>query len=131
MSAIKLTNREILEAAAALTVLGQVKLPAKTAYAVAKAASKISDVEKTIRGVQKALWEKFGEKDDKGKLKVTEAGTFTVPAATSAEFMKEHNELLGVTNDVEGLRQITLTELKDAAIEPAVLMHLDWFLKDE
>lgn len=128
---IRLTNREILESAAALASLGQVKLPAKAAYAVAKAANKIGDLEKTIRGVQRTLWDKYGEKGEDGKLKVDSNNMFVIPAANSADFIKEHNELLEVPNEIHGLRQVTLTELKDATVEPSVLMHLDWFIKDE
>lgn len=128
---IKLTNREVLESAAALATLSQVKLPAKAAYAVAKAVSRLAELEKTIRGVQRNLWDKFGEKDENGKLKVTPEGTFVVPAPSTADFLKEHNDLLAETNEVSGLRQITLTELNDASFEPAALVPLGWFVKDE
>lgn len=128
---IKLTNREVLESAAALAALSQVKLPAKAAYAVAKAVGKLGELEKTIRGVQKTLWEKFGTKGEDGKLKVNPDNTFVIPADKSADFVKEHNDLLAESNDVAGLRQVTLTELSGATFEPSVLVPLDWFVKDE
>lgn len=129
---IKLTNREVLESSASLATLSQVKLPAKASYAVAKALGKLGELEKTIRGVQRTLWEKYGDKDEAGKLKVDEKNnTFAIPAANSVAFLKEHNELLAETNEVAGLRQVTLTELDGASVEPAVLLHLDWFVKDE
>jgi hypothetical protein len=128
---IKLTNREVLESNAALATLSQVKLPAKAAYAVAKALGKLGDLEKTIRGVQKTLWEKFGEKGEDGKLKLAADSTFVIPAAQSADFLKEHNELLAEVNEISSLRQVTLTELGSASLEPATLLPLDWFVKDE
>jgi hypothetical protein len=128
---IKLTNREVLESAAALATLSQVKLPAKASYAVAKAIGKLGELEKTIRGVQKTLWEKYGDKGEDGKLKVNADNSLVIPGEKSADFLKEHNELLAETNDVTGLRAVTLTELQDATIEPVVLVPLGWFVKEE
>lgn len=129
---IELTNREVLESVDSLAKLSQVKLPAKASYAVAKALGKLAELEKTIRGVQKSLWEKYGEKDETGKLKIDPANnTFSIPAANSALFVKEHNELLAEVNEISGLRTVNISELSDATVEPAVLVHLDWLLKDE
>lgn len=128
---VKLTNREVLESAAALATLSQVKLPAKASYAIAKALNKLAGLEKTIRGVQKTLWEKYGEKGEDGKLKVNADGTFVVPKERSTDFLKEHNDLLAESNEVGGLRTLKLTELDGATFEPAALVPLDWFVKDE
>lgn len=127
---IKLTNAQVLESTGALATLGQVKLPAKAAYAVAKAASKLGELEKSIRTVQRGLWDKYGDKDEAGKLKVGEGGQITVPAAKSAEFVKELNDLLEIPNEVSGLRLVTLDELGDVSVEPAALVPLGWLIKD-
>lgn len=128
--AVKLTNREVLESAAALVALSQVKLPAKVGYAVAKAVNKLGELEKTIRGVQKTLWEKYGEKGEDGKLKLNADGSLVIPGTKSQDFLKEHNDLLAETNEVTGLRSVTITELDGASFEPSVLIPLDWFVKD-
>lgn len=130
VESIKLSNREILESAAALAALSQLKLPAKAAYAVAKATSKIGELEAVVRGVQKTMWEKFGEKGDDGKLKIRSDGTFIVPSNTSAEFLKEHNDLLAETNDISGIRKLRIDELDGTSIEPAALIPLHWFVID-
>lgn len=129
---VKLTNREVLESALALAELSKIKLPAKTAYAVAKALNKLADLEKPVRVVQKGLWEKYGEKDETGNLKINkENGTFSIPAANGEAFLKEHNELLEEQNDVSGIRKLKLSELDGASFEASLLIHLDWFVADE
>lgn len=130
--AIKLTNREVLASTQALIQLGQLKLPVKAAYAIAKAGNKLTNIETTVREVQKKLWEKYGEKDDAGKLKIDQSNnTITIPPTQRDAFNKDHEDLMAEGNEITGLRQITLTELQEAKVEPAILAHLEWFIKDE
>lgn len=130
--AIKLTNREVLASSQAMMTLSLLKLPAKVAYAVAKAANKLMDIDNTLREIQRKLWDKYGEKDADGKLKVDTANnTITIPAAQRDAFNKEFEDLMAESNDIAGLRKISITELGDVKVEPATLAQLDWFIKDE
>ena len=130
--AIKLTNEEVLASSGAMRSLGQLKLPVKAAYAIAKAGNKLMDLSTTIREVQQKLWEKHGEKDEAGKLKVDSANqTITIPADSREAFAKEHDDLMAEANEITGLRKITLSELGDAKVEPSILGQLEWFIKDE
>lgn len=130
--AVKLTNREVISSSTALTSLGQLKLPAKAAYAIAKAGNKLADLSATIREVRQRLWEKHGEKDESGKLKVDQSNqTITIPAAAREAFAKDHDDLMAESNEITGLRKISLSELGDAKVEASVFAQLDWFIKDE
>jgi hypothetical protein len=129
---IKLSNRDVMISSRSILTLGQLKLPAKAAYAIAKAANKLADISVTVGEVQKKLWEKYGEKDEAGKLKVDPKGsTITIPVEQREGFDKEHEGLMSEMNDLPGLRKITLTEFGDAKVDAATLAQLDWFIKDE
>ena len=129
---IKLTNREVLVSTGALASMSSLKLPAKVAYAIAKAVNKLSGIETTIGDVQKKIWDRYGEKGADGKLVVNrEAGTITIQPGQVDACNKDYADLMAESNEISGLRQITIDELGDVKIEPSIFARLEWLIKDE
>lgn len=126
----ELTNLQILNSLQGLSELNKLKLPAKTAYAVAKLAKKVGGLHETLSTVINELYQKWAEKDEDGKVKIMDdKGSITIPRENVPSLNKEYEELMKVTNQVSG-KKLSIADLGDITLAPEVLMHLDWLLED-
>lgn len=126
---MKLTNKQIQDSIPGLLSLSKVKMPAKAAFIVAKATKKLQEIGETLDGTIKGLWDKYADKNEDGTLKI-EDNRLTFSKDNFPKFQEEVKELMAVENPIDGLRQLTLVELADAEVDPAMLMALDWLIAE-
>ena len=93
-------NFEVKELLNGLTILRDVKLKGKIAYAVIRNIEKLSSVEKTIEETRKKLAEDLCEKDAEGKP-VIEENVYKISEDNKAEFNKQYIELLDSEAGIE------------------------------
>ena len=93
---IEFTVEELLLAENALSRLAYANVPIAVAYQVSKIVKTVSNELKTIRENQLKLAEKYGEKDEDGKL-VERDGIYPVKPEHQEEFSKEMQALLKET----------------------------------
>lgn len=93
-------NFEVKELLNGLTILRDVKLKGKVAYAVIRNIEKLSSVEKTIEETRKKLAEDLCEKDAEGKP-VIEENVYKISEDNKAEFNKQYIELLDSEAGIE------------------------------
>jgi hypothetical protein len=93
-------NFEVQELLKGLSILRDVKLKGKVAYAVIRNIEKLSSVEKTIEETRKKLAEDLCEKDAEGKP-VIEENAYKISEDNKAEFNKQYIELLDSEADIE------------------------------
>ena len=134
---MKATNLQVWLAGIPMAQLGQVKLPVRTALAVAKLQNKLADVRKPIEEVRKQLVEKHAEKDEHDKPIKMENGN--IKLADSESFSKEFDALMAMECDIEfAAEKIKLPERVSATcdkchhsmdrafeIEPGILAALE------
>ena len=131
---MKLQNRDIFLARQPLQGLANMKLPIKSAFAVAKLANVLNDPLRIIDEMRNKLIEEYGEKNEDGQMQVkTDSEQF-------GKFMAEVNELMDQEVDIT-FEKVKLPEKiaatcdacqhnmdKTIEIEPAILMALEKFI---
>jgi hypothetical protein len=123
---MKLTNRQLLNSVDSLTQLNTLKLPVKTSFRIAKLSRAIDDVLKAYRDTLKNLQEEHAERDEVGEKVVVENQiSFKDPVVFDSAFQ----ELLDCETDVP-IKQISIGTFGSVEVEPKLLYHLDWLLKD-
>mgnify|MGYP001143139418 FL=1 len=91
---MKLSNENLVNSIGVLSKLTQMELPIKLSYALSKNITKI-DRELTVYNKERQkLIEKYGEKDEEGKLKTKEDGTINILDIDS--FNKDLKEILEI-----------------------------------
>ena len=116
---LTLSNERIVNTINTLGELSNAKLPVKVAYAITKNINKIN-VELEAYNKEKAkLINKYGERDEKGKLNVNENGIIDI------------KELLSIENEID-IHMIQLDDLlnSDYNISPSELMTIDFMIND-
>ena len=120
---LTLSNERIVNTINTLGELSNAKLPVKVAYAITKNINKIN-VELEAYNKEKAkLINKYGEKDEKGKLNVNENGIIPLK--------EEHIEDYNRENEID-IHMIQLDDLlnSDYNISPSELMTIDFMIND-
>lgn len=93
-------NFEVQELLKGLTILKDVKLKGKIAYAVIRNIEKLSSVEKTIEETRKKIAEDLCEKDAEGKPAIEE-NQYKMSDEAKVEFNKQYIDMLDTEADVE------------------------------
>jgi hypothetical protein len=127
---MKITNLQVQDSIPALETLSKVKLPAKAAFAIAKSIRKLQEIEVSINKVLTDLYNKYGDKNEDGTLRIKE-NKLTFAGDNFKNFIKEKQDLMLAENELVGLRVIKIDELGEASVEPSVLGMLDWLIQME
>jgi len=112
---MKITINKLVESVPDLKAILATKLPIKVAYRINKLVN--NQIERELKQYDEArisLVNKYGDKDEKGDLKVTDPEKIK-------EFMKELNELLAMEIELD-FTPIKVEELGDVQVEPKSLV---------
>ena len=124
---MKLSNEILINSVGVLSKLTNLELPIKLSYAFSKNITKIDAELKAYNIEREKLLKKYGEKDEEGKLKVSEKGEVNI--LDRENFNKEIAELLQCESEIE-IHLIDLEKV-DAKINitPGELMIIDYMFK--
>ena len=124
---MKLSNERLVNSVGVLSKLTNLELPIKLSYAFSKNITKIDAELKAYNMEREKLLNKYGEKDEEGKLKLSEKGEVNILDRES--FNKEIAELLQCESEID-IHLIDLEKV-DAKINitPGELMIIDYMFK--
>lgn len=124
---MKLSNERLVNSVGVLSKLTNLELPIKLSYAFSKNITKIDAELKAYNIEREKLLNKYGEKDEEGKLKLSEKGEVNI--LDRENFNKEIAELLQCESEID-IHLIDLEKV-DAKINitPGELMIIDYIFK--
>lgn len=124
---MKLRNERLVSSVEVLSKLTNLELPLKLSYAFSKNITKIDAELKAYNIEREKLLNKYGEKDEEGKLKLSEKGEVNI--LDRENFNKEIAELLQCESEID-IHLIDLEKV-DAKINitPGELMVIDYMFK--
>ena len=124
---MKLSNERLVNSVGVLSKLTNLELPIKLSYAFSKNITKIDAELKAYNIEREKLLNKYGEKDEEGKLKVSEKGEVNI--LDRENFNKEIAELLQCESEID-IHLIDLESINtDIKITPGELMVIDYMFK--
>ena len=124
---MKLSNERLVNSVGVLSKLTNLELPLKLSYAFSKNITKIDAELKAYNIEREKLLNKYGEKDEEGKLKLSEKGEVNI--LDRENFNKEIAELLQCESEID-IHLIDLEKV-DAKINitPGEIMVIDYMFK--
>ncbi|MBS7132340.1 hypothetical protein [Clostridium sp.] len=124
---MKISNERLVNSVGVLSKLTNLELPIKLSYALSKNITKI-DVELKAYNMERGkLLNKYGEKDEEGKLKLSEKGEVNI--LDRENFNKDVAELLKCESEID-IHLIDLESIDtDIKITPGELMVIDYMFK--
>lgn len=124
---MKISNERLVNSVGVLSKLTNLELPLKLSYAFSKNITKIDAELKAYNIEREKLLNKYGEKDEEGKLKLSEKGEVNI--LDRENFNKEIAELLQCESEID-IHLIDLDKV-DAKINitPGELMVIDYMFK--
>ena len=124
---MKLSNERLVNSVGVLSKLTNLELPIKLSYAFSKNITKIDAELKAYNMEREKLLNKYGEKDEEGKLKLSEKGEVNI--LDRENFNKEIAELLQCESEID-IHLIDLESIDtDIKITPGELMIIDYMFK--
>lgn len=124
---MKLSNEKIINSIGALNKLSNMELPIKLSYALSKNITKINMELEVYNNERQKLIEKYGAKDEEGKLEAREDGTIDI--VDSENWNRDLKELLEIETDVD-IHTIDLESINtDIKITPGELMVIDFMFR--
>lgn len=124
---MKLSNERLVNSVGVLSKLTNLELPIKLSYAFSKNITKIDAELKAYNIEREKLLNKYGEKDEEGKLKLSEKGEVNI--LDRENFNKEIAELLQCESEID-IHLIDLESIDtDIKITPGELMVIDYMFK--
>ena len=124
---MKLSNERLVNSVGVLSKLTNLELPIKLSYAFSKNITKIDAELKAYNIEREKLLNKYGEKDEEGKLKLSEKGEVNI--LDIENFNKEIAELLQCESEID-IHLIDLESINtDIKITPGELMLIDYMFK--
>ena len=124
---MKLSNEKLANSINVLSKLINMELPIKLSYAFSKNITKIDRELEVYNKERQRLIEKYGEKDEEGKLKVKENGNINILDADN--FNKDIKEILEIENEID-IHIIDLESINaDVNITPGDLIVIDYMFK--
>lgn len=124
---MKLSNERLVNSVGVLSKLTNLELPIKLSYAFSKNITKIDAELKAYNMEREKLLNKYGEKDEEGKLKLSEKGEVNI--LDMENFNKEIAELLQCESEID-IHLIDLESIDtDIKITPGELMIIDYMFK--
>ena len=128
---LNLSNERIVNTINVLGELNNAKLPVKVAYAITKNINKINSELKAYNEEKTKLINKYGEKDEEGKLKVEENGIIHLKEEFIEDYNRDIKELLAIENEID-IHMIQLDDLLNSKydISPAELSAIDFMIEE-
>ena len=131
---MKITNRKLVENMASIGDVSRKQLNVKTSYAISYNNGHIDSALKPYNKEAEKLGEKYGKRDQDGKLVHGDRGGVTIDKGKMDDYLKELNTLLDIEVDID-VRKIKLDDLKDAQGNPvgfsaAELTAIDFMLEE-
>lgn len=124
---MKLSNERLVNSVGVLSKLTNLELPIKLSYAFSKNITKIDTELKAYNMEREKILNKYGEKDEEGKLKLSEKGEVNI--LDRENFNKEIAELLQCESEID-IHLIDLESINtDIKITPGELMIIDYMFK--
>lgn len=124
---MKISNEKLVNSIGVLTKLTNMELPIKLSYAISKNITKIDRELVAYNKEREKLIQKYGEKDEEGKLKTKEDGTINILDIES--FNKDLKEILDIETEVD-INLIDLEKVNvDINITPGEIMLVDYMFK--
>ncbi|MDB2118980.1 MULTISPECIES: hypothetical protein [Clostridium] len=124
---MKLSNERLVNSVGVLSKLTNLELPIKLSYAFSKNITKIDAELKAYNMEREKLLNKYGEKDEEGKLKLSEKGEVNI--LDRENFNKDVAELLKCESEID-IHLIDLESIDtDIKITPGELMIIDYMFK--
>lgn len=124
---MKLSNEKLVNSIGVLSKLTNMELPIKLSYAISKNITKIDRELVVYNKERQKLIEKYGEKDEEGKLKTKEDGTINILDIDS--FNKDMKEILEIETEVD-IHVIDLEKVDvDINITPGEIMLVDYMFE--
>lgn len=124
---MKLTNKEITDSVQAMSKILSQDLAIKTQFRLNKNVDKLNGIIATFEKSKKSLIDKYADRDDKGKLLVTN-NMYTFKKHNE-EFNKEFNELLAIKNEVY-IEKISINELEGIRLNNAEFNSIKFLIKE-
>lgn len=124
---MKISNEKLANSIEVLNKITTIELPIKLSYAFSKNITKINRELEVYNKERQRLIEKYGEKDEEGKLKVKENGNINILDADN--FNKDIKEILEIENEID-IHIIDLESINaDVNITPGDLIVIDYMFK--
>ena len=124
---MKISNERLVNSVGVLSKLTNLELPIKLSYAFSKNITKIDAELKAYNMEREKLLNKYGEKDEEGKLKLSEKGEVNI--LDRENFNKDVAELLKCESEID-IHLIDLESIDtDIKITPGELMIIDYMFK--
>ncbi|AJA50050.1 hypothetical protein CPAST_c40210 [Clostridium pasteurianum DSM 525 = ATCC 6013] len=125
---MKISNQKLLEDIQKLGGVAQKQLPVKVSYAISKNISKIESELKIYDKERQKLIEKYGEKDEQGKVVADEKGQIKFKDKDSWD--KDIKALLDIENEID-IHKFSIDELNGFNISAAELQVIDYMIDDK
>ncbi|MDB1969418.1 MULTISPECIES: hypothetical protein [Clostridium] len=124
---MKLSNEKLVNSVGVLNKLTGMELPIKLSYALSKNITKIDRELIIYNKERQKLIEKYGAKDEEGKLNNREDGTIDI--VDTENWNKDLRELLEIENDID-IHVIDLENIdSDINITPGEIMLVDYMFE--
>lgn len=128
---LKITNNQLVNSQGALKALGEVKdMPTKLLWRIKRVITVCRPVLVDFQETTQGLAQKYGKKDEEGKL-VVDPQTGNSPLEDAAAYVAAMKELMEEEVSLD-LNKIPASLLPDKGLPPAHLMaDLDWVIEDD
>lgn len=124
---MKLTNKQIIDSIGSMSKILSQDLNIKTQFILNKNVDKLNAIISAFEKSKKTLIDKYADKDDKGKPKITnDMYTFQ---KHSEEFSKEYQKLLSVKSDIY-IDKISVNELEGLKLNNAEFNSIKFLIKE-
>ena len=124
-----MTVQQMIDSVSALRDINEKKMPAKTAYQFARI---IREIERELKNFQEArnkLIERYGKKDESGKLIEDKDGNIEIFPDKQEAFKKEADELM-LSKIHVNCEQIELKDITENEFSPGEIGNLFLFIKE-
>lgn len=125
---MKIKNEVLVNSVQVLSKLNNAELPVRVSYKLAKNIKSIEKELNIYEEEKQKLINKYGEKDEEGKLKTKEDGSINI--TDTENWNKDIKELLEIEAEIN-VEKINIDELakSDLKLTPAELTLIDYMIK--
>lgn len=110
-----------------LVKLFKTEVPVKTAYKLGKIQKLLAEENARYDELRQEIVKKYGEKDDKGELKVDELGNIRIEEKSTEKFMNEMRDLISIEFDTP---KVSMNDLGELQLSSTELLMLEDLLED-
>lgn len=128
---MKISNRKLVENIALIRQVSEKQLPVKASYTIAHNVDHMESVLRVYDKERQKLLDKYGEKDDKGKLALRPDGISVKFRDDPAEaaWKKDIEILLDIDNDID-IRKFKLSDLGNVNFSAAEMGAVAYMIEE-